>query len=91
MAVIIVEPTNVFTKELENLNLEVRLYDSSVMLLLRKKEEPGYLVFSRTYEDYNVQAIQEVEDFVQNYDNEIKFGKSDKIKKMYYTLANHNW
>ena len=85
----IVNPRFESVKKLKNLKLTIRLYDDSVMVNINDKQ--GYLVFDRSYNDFDDKAFGEIKAYIDMYDNEIKSKKISGIEKMYYELSNRSF
>lgn len=97
----IVEPRFETEKELKNLIMGIKLYDDSVFIILYEKwnkawndreEKPrGYVVFSKSYNSYDENALKEIRTFIDAYDLEIQGKRESDVEKLYFTFINHNW
>lgn len=86
----VVEPTFTSYKELKNLDLKICHYVDSVTIQLNSKET-GYMVFHKSYTDYDTNAIKEIRTFVELFDDEKETKSVSGTTKLYFELINYNW
>jgi len=86
----VVEPTFKTYKELKNLHLTICHYGDSVQVQLNSKET-GYMVFHKSFSDYDANAIQEIRTFVELFDDEKETKAVSGTTKLYFELINYNW
>lgn len=86
----VVEPIFRTYKELKNLNLIIDHYVDSVQVQLNSKET-GYVVFHKSFSDYDSNAIKEIEAFIKLFDDEKETKAVSGTTKLYFELINYNW
>lgn len=89
----VVNPTYEERKELKHLNLLIRFYDgkqSSASIMLNDKKT-NHVVFFKSFDKYEADAIKIVKDFIKTFDDEKDGLKIEETKKMYFSLINSNW
>ena len=86
----VVEPTFRTHKELKNLDLTISHYVDNVSVQLNSKET-GYMVFHKSYTDYDANAIKEIRTFVKLFDDEKETKSVSGSTKLYFELINYNW
>ena len=86
----VVEPTFKTYKELKNLDLTICHYVDSVQVQLNSKET-GYVVFHKSFSDYDSNAIKEIEAFIKLFDDEKETKLVSGTTKLYFELINYNW
>ncbi len=86
----VVEPTFRTHKELKNLDLTISHYVDNVSVQLNSKET-GYMVFHKSYTDYDANAIKEIRTFIKLFDDEKETKSVSGSTKLYFELINYNW
>jgi len=86
----VVDPTFRTYKELKNLDLTICHYVDSVQVQLNSKET-GYVVFHKSFSDYDSNAIKEIEAFIKLFDDEKETKLVSGTTKLYFELINYNW
>ena len=86
----VVKPTFTSFKELKNLDLTICHYVDHVSIQLNSKET-GYMVFHKSYTDYDANAIEEIRTFVKLFDDEKETKAISGTTKLYFELINYNW
>jgi hypothetical protein len=86
----VVEPTFRTQKELKNLDLTICHYVDQVSVQLNSKET-GYVVFHKSYTDYDANAIKEIRTFIELFDGEKETKSVSGTTKLYFELINYNW
>lgn len=86
----VVDPTFRTYKELKNLDLTICHYVDSVQVQLNSKET-GYVVFHKSFSDYDSNAIKEIEAFIKLFDDEKEPKLVSGTTKLYFELINYNW
>jgi hypothetical protein len=86
----VVEPTFRTFKELNNLDLTICHYVDKVYVQLNDKET-GYVVFHKSFSDYDENAIKEIRTFVKMFDDEKETKSVSGVTKLYFELVNYNW
>jgi hypothetical protein len=85
-----VEPTFRTFKKLNNLDLTICHYVDQVSVQLNSIET-GYVVFHKSYTDYDENAIKEIRTFVNLFDDEKESRIISGTTKLYFELINYNW
>jgi len=86
----VVEPTFRAFKRLKNLDLTICHYVDHVSIQLNSKET-GYMVFHKSYTDYDANAVEEIRTFVKLFDDEKETKAISGATKLYFELINYNW
>jgi len=86
----VIEPTFKTYKELNNLNLTISHYVDSVSVQLNSKET-GWMVYHKSYNNYDSTAISEIKEFIRIFDDELESKSVSGSTKLYFELINYNW
>ena len=89
----IVNPTFEETRDLKHLRMNIRFYDgkSSNTSISLNDKKTGYMIFHKSFDKYEDDAIKIVKEFIDNFNKEKEGLQFDETKKMYFDLTNHNW
>jgi len=86
----VVEPTFETQKELKNLTLTISHYVDSVSIQLNDKKT-GYMVYHKSYSEYDENAIKETKVFINLFDDEKESKSVSGSTKLYFEFINYNW
>lgn len=86
----IVEPTFKTEKDLKHLILKIYHYVDSISVTLNSKKT-GYMVFHKSYNDYDEGAIKEIKSFIEVFEDELESKSVKGSTKLYFELINYNW
>jgi hypothetical protein len=86
----VVEPTFITQKELRNLTITISHYVDSVSIQVNDKST-GYMVYHKSYKDYDENAIKETRAFIEMFENEKENKSISGSTKLYFELINYNW
>ena len=86
----VVEPTFETQKELKNLTLTISHYVDSVSIQLNDKKT-GYMVYHKSYSEYDENAIKETKSFIKLFDDEKESKSVFGSTKLYFEFINYNW
>lgn len=86
----VVEPTLKTYKKLKNLDLHISHYVDNVSVQLNSTET-GYVVFHKSFSDYDSNAIEEIRIFIELFDDEKETKAVSGTTKLYFELINYNW
>ena len=83
----IVDPTFETKKDLKNLTLTICHYVDSVSVYLNDKST-GYMVYHKSYFDYDENAVKETKSFIEMFDDEKESKSISGSTKLYFELIN---
>lgn len=86
----IVSPTFSTKIKLQNLTLTIDNYVDSIIVMLNSNET-GYMVFSKSYSDYDENAIKEIEEFINLFNDELETKNVKGTTKLYFELSQYRW
>jgi hypothetical protein len=86
----IVDPTFETKRELKNLTLTISHYVDSVSIQLNDKKT-GYMVYHKSYSEYDENAIKETKVFINLFDDEKESKSVSGSTKLYFEFINYNW
>ncbi len=86
----VINPTFKTEKDLKNLSLTICHYVDSVTIQINDKST-GYMVYHKSYSDYDENAITETKEFIKTFDDEKETKEISETTKLYFKLINCNW